>query len=137
MLKNKFLLCLVVVLCLVLKKFEFLQTLLPKQLLQKLPLGWTDRMYWTVLESRGQKIYADIPCQLKSPQTCEPKVTVGDAYRLTAADIRCFYENGYLGPFTLISPPEAESLRAHLERMLKTESTIYETSFRAIHIVSA
>ncbi|MGL5880073.1 MAG: hypothetical protein ACRC2V_20155, partial [Xenococcaceae cyanobacterium] len=131
MLKNKFLLCLMVAISLVLSKSKFLQQLLPQRLLKKLPLGWTDQMYWTVLKSRGQKVYVDIPCQLKQPQTYEPKAMVEDPYKLTEAQIQFFYENGYLGPFTLMSSTEAESLWQHLQQKLEQESTVYPYSQKA------
>lgn len=128
MLKNKFLLCLIVAFSFVLSKSKFLRGLLPKKLLKKLPLGWTDEMYWTVLKSRGQKVYVDIPCQLKQPQTYKPKTDVEDAYKLTEADIQFFYENGYLGPFTLMSSAEAKSLWENLQQRLEKESTVYPYS---------
>ncbi len=128
MLENKFLLCLVVALSLLLSKSKPLQRLLPQKLLKKLPLGWTDEMYWTVLKSRGQQVYVDIPCQLRQRSSYKPKADVEDAYRLTEADIQFFYENGYLGPFTLMSPAEAESLWQHLEQSLATESRVYPYS---------
>jgi non-haem Fe2+, alpha-ketoglutarate-dependent halogenase len=131
MLKNKFLLCLMVAISLILSKSKFLQQLLPQRLLKKLPLGWTDQMYWTVLKSRGQKVYVDIPCQLKQPQTYEPKEMVEDPYKLTEAQIQFFYENGYLGPFTLMSSTEAESLWQHLQQKLEKESTVYPYSKKA------
>jgi chlorinating enzyme len=128
MLQNKFLLCLLVAISLVLSKSKFLRSLLPQRLLKKLPLGWTDEMYWTVLKSRGQKVYVDIPCQLKQPQTYKPKTDVEDTYKLTEKDIQFFYENGYLGPFTLMSSAEAESLWENLQQRLEKESTVYPYS---------
>ncbi len=128
MLQNKFLLLMIVAISFVLSKSKFLQRLVSDRLLMKLPLGWTDEMYWTVLKSGGRKVYVDIPCQLRQPQTYQPKTNVEDGYQLTEADIQFFYENGYLGPFTLMSSAEAESLKEHLEQMLATESTVYPYS---------
>lgn len=128
MLQNKFLLCLIVAFSFVLSKSKFLRGLLPQKLLKKLPLGWTDEMYWTVLKSRGQKVYVDIPCQLKQPQTYKPKIDVEDVYKLTEKDIQFFYENGYLGPFTLMSSTEAKSLWENLQQRLEKESTVYPYS---------
>ncbi len=85
-------------------------------------------MYWTVLKSGGQRVYVDIPCQLRQPESYRPKADVEDAYRLTEADIQFFYENGYLGPFTLMSPAEAESLWKDMEQSLATESRVYPYS---------
>lgn len=128
MLQNKFVLCLIVALSFLISKSKLLQRLLPQRLLSKLPLGWSDEMYWTVLKSGGRSVYVDIPCQLRQPQTYAPKTVVDEAYRLTETDIRFFYENGYLGPFTLMSEAEAESLQKHLQQMLATESTVYPYS---------
>ncbi|MBV9389439.1 MAG: phytanoyl-CoA dioxygenase family protein [Chroococcidiopsidaceae cyanobacterium CP_BM_ER_R8_30] len=136
MLKNKFLLCVIVALSLIAKKSKFLEQLLPQKLLKKLPLGWTDEMYWTVLKSRGQKVYVDIPCQLKQPQTYEPKIDVENTYKLTEAEIQFFYQNGYLGPFTLMSSTEASLLWQHLQEILKKESTVYPYS-QGAYIIEA
>jgi chlorinating enzyme len=91
-------------------------------------------MYWTVLKSRGQKVYVDIPCQFNQPQTYLPKIVVEDTYKLTEADIKFFYEKGYLGPFTLISSADAESLWKDLQQELKVESTVYPYSQGAYRI---
>lgn len=137
MLKNKFVLCFIVALSFLLVKARFLQRLLPQKLVSKLPLGWTDEMYWTVLKSRGKKVYVDIPCHLKQPEDYRPKAAVDKAYQLTEEDIRSFYENGYIGPFTLMPSDEAVALQQHLEERLTQESTVYPYSQGAYVIDAA
>jgi chlorinating enzyme len=93
-------------------------------------------MYWTVLKSWGRSIYVDIPCRLEQPDTYEPKVMVEEAYRLSNEDIQFFYQNGYLGPFTLMSEGEATMIQEHLQQLLATESQVYPYSQGAYEIAA-
>ncbi|NJL65813.1 MAG: hypothetical protein HC894_01205 [Microcoleus sp. SM1_3_4] len=131
MLRNKFLLTLTIAISWMLVKIKFLQRIIPRKVLNKLPLGWTDEMYSTVLKSRGKKVYVDIPCQLQQPISYQPKTAVDPAYQLTEADIQFFYQNGYIGPFTIVAPEVAEGIKSHLVEMLETESTVYPYSQNA------
>ncbi len=120
-----------------LAKLKFLHFLLPKQVKEQLPSGWNDHMFWTAFKSGGQKIYADYYCQLREPDSYQPKVVVDEPYRLSEAEIRFFYENGYLGPFNLISSEEAKSLKEHFTEMLaRGESPIYPYSQGGFEIES-
>lgn len=135
MIDNKFWFRFKIALSYVLVKFKFLQSLFPKRLIDKLPLGWNDPMFWLAFKSGGQKIHYDYYCRLRQPDSYRPKVMVDEQYRLTEADIRSFYENGYIGPFTLVSPAEAESVKTHLLQLVKKpESPIYPYSQGAFEI---
>jgi non-haem Fe2+, alpha-ketoglutarate-dependent halogenase len=126
--RNKTLIRLKMVISYLLVKMPFIQSLLSKKILDKLPLGWTDKMFWQAFKSGGASIYVDLPCQLKHPDNYQPQAKVAEQYQLTEAQIKSFYENGYIGPFTIMSPEEAKALREHLTKMLGTESSVYPYS---------
>ena len=132
--RNKTLIRLKMVIAYSLVKLPWLQSLLPQSILDKLPLGWTDKMFWQAFKSGGASIYIDLPCQLKQPDDYQPQAKVAEQYQLTEAQIKSFYENGYIGPFTIMSPEEAEVLREHLTKMLDTESSVYPYSQGAFAI---
>jgi chlorinating enzyme len=108
-----------------LAKLKFLHSLLPKELVDRLPLGWNNRMFWLTFESKGSKVYCDYYSQLKLPTTYRPKVEVADPYKLSEKDIRSFYEKGYIGPFDLIPPNEVDAIREHLMAVAKSPSKVY------------
>ena len=129
MIPNKFLFRIVIALSYILVKLSFLQSLLPRRIKDKLPLGWNARMFGMAFKSGGQKIYPDYYCQLITPKSYQPKTIVDDKYRLSEEQIYSFYKNGFIGPFTIISPEEAESIKAHLVKQLEnTESQVYPYS---------
>lgn len=137
MIPNKFLFRIVIALSYVLVKLSFLQSLIPRRFKDKLPLGWNARMFWTAFKSGGQKIYGDYYCQQREPDSYQPKVLVDEDYRLSEDEIRFFYENGYIGPFTIISPEEAKLVKASLiESLENTESPIYPYSQGAYEIIT-
>ena len=132
--RNKTLIRLKMVNSYLLVKLPWLQSLLPKKIIDKLPLGWTDEMFWQTFKSGGTSSYVDLPCQLKQPDNYQPQAKVAEQYQLTEAQIKSFYENGYIGPFTIISPEEAEVIREHLTQIQNTESSIYPYSQKAFTI---
>ncbi len=95
--RNKTLIRLKMVIAYLLVKLPLFQSLLPKTILDKLPLGWTDKMFWQAFKSGGASIYIDLPCQLKQPDDYQPQAKVAEQYQLTEAEIKSFYENGYIG----------------------------------------
>ena len=135
MISNRFLFRLKIALSYVLVKLKFLQHLLPERIKDRLPLGWNERMFWTAFKSGGEKIYFDYYCRLQQPDSYQPKVVVDEQYRLSEAEIRSFYEDGYIGPFTMISPEEAESVKNHLINLISnTESSVYPYSLGIFEI---
>ena len=135
--QNKWLFRLKIALGYTLAKLELLHFLLPEPAKEQLPSGWNSHMFWTAFKSGGRRIYADYYCQLKEPESYQPKVAVDGEYQLSEADIRFFYDNGYLGPFTLISPESANSLQAHFAEMLAAgESPVYPYSQGGFEIES-
>ena len=112
-----------------LAKLKFIHFLLPKKVTNELPTGWNNQMFWTAFKSGGKELYFDYYCRLKEPTSYEPKVAVDSEFLLEEKDIRFFYENGYLGPFDLISPDEAEQLKEYfINRLIQNESQIYSYS---------
>lgn len=107
-----------------------LKFLLPKQVEEQLPTAWNNRMWWVAIKSGGDEIYGDYYCELKTPPSYKPKVEgVPEEFRLSEEDIKFFYENGYIGPFDLISEEEARDLEAYLKNLIEnTESSIYPFS---------
>lgn len=97
-----------------LAKLKFIHTFLPESLRDNLPTGWNNKMFWTAFYSGGKRIYFDYYCQLKEPKDYSPKASVKPEFQLSEEDIKFFYDNGYLGPFDLISSEEAENLRQDL-----------------------
>lgn len=123
---NKFLFRLKFAFSYILVKLKFLQGLLPKRIKDQLPLGWNNQMFWTVFKSGGGKVYRDYYCKQREPDSYQPKVMVDEEYRLSEDEIRFFYEHGYIGPFTIMSPEEVKSVKARLiEPLENAESPIY------------
>jgi chlorinating enzyme len=104
-------------------KLPFLHPLLPQSTKDKLPTGWNFHMFWVAFSTGGTRIYNDYPSKMKDPDSFEPKVKVEPSYQLDATDIQSFYENGYIGPFDLMTPEEATSLKDHLLASVLTNSS--------------
>ncbi|NEQ81911.1 MAG: hypothetical protein F6K26_17150 [Moorea sp. SIO2I5] len=106
-----------------LAKLKFIHAFLPDSLNDQLPTGWNNEMFWMALKSGGSKIYYDYYSRLKHPKSYNPKTSVDPQFELSEGDIKFFYENGYLGPFDLMSSDEAEKLRDYLvNSVVKLES---------------
>ncbi|MEM9927422.1 MAG: phytanoyl-CoA dioxygenase family protein [Cyanobacteria bacterium P01_D01_bin.50] len=130
-LQQHFLYRLKLVFVFLLVKMEFIQRFVPKSLKDKLPTstGLNNRMFWTAFKSRGKRVYLDYYSKLKEPVSYKPKAVVDSQYKLTEEDIRFFHENGYIGPFDLISSDEVKQIREHLvDLATNTESKIHSYS---------
>ncbi|HAC65787.1 MAG TPA: hypothetical protein DCF68_20220 [Cyanothece sp. UBA12306] len=107
-------------------KLKFLQPLLPKSIRDELPTGWNNYMFWVAFKSGGKKVFFDYYCKMKEPESYAPKIKVKAEYQLTEADIRSFYENGYIGPFDLgYSEEEIQKLPEILVETSNKESNIF------------
>lgn len=109
----------------ILAKLKFLHGLLPKDLKDRLPLGWNTQMFWLTFKSGGQKVYSDYFAELREPTSYQPKAEVAEPYRFSEQDIHTFYEKGYIGPFTLMSPEEAAAFKEHAIAIASSPSKIY------------
>lgn len=109
-----------------LSKLKFTHPFLPENLNDKLPTGWNSEMFWTAFKSGGKKVHFDYYCRLKEPRSYQPKVSVDPKFKLSEQDIKFFYDNGYVGPFDLMSVEEAEELRKYLiDSVVGTQSQIF------------
>ncbi|RQH16927.1 phytanoyl-CoA dioxygenase family protein [Okeania hirsuta] len=111
----------------VLVKLKFLQPLLPKSLMDKLPTGWNNHMFWVAFKSGGKKLFFNYYCKMQEPASYKPIVSVDAKYQLTQEDIRAFHENGYIGPFDLgYSEEEMVRIKEHLvDLAVNKESKIF------------
>lgn len=113
--------------CLV--KLSFLQNLLSQSMQAKLPVDWNSKMFWMAFKSGGDRIYVDYCCPMPQPNFYQPKVEVEKQYRLSEADIKFFYENGYIGPFDMVSSEQMASLKTiFLDAIHNRESQVYSYS---------
>ncbi len=106
-------------------KLDLIHPILPKSFRDELPTGWNNQMFWTAFKSGGTKLYFSYACKLDKPNSYEPKVVVKPQYQLTEAEIRFFYENGYIGPFELMSPEKMAEKRENLIKIAGTESNVF------------
>src|SRR5690349_6345311 len=87
-------------------KLEFLHGLMPDSMLYKLPLSWNSEMLRSFLLHGRERVYIDVACELDLPTSYQPRAKVDPAHALSEAEIRKFWEDGYIGPFDVISPEE-------------------------------
>ncbi len=112
-----------------LAKLKLIHAFLPEGLRDNLPTGWNNKMFWTAFSSGGRKIFFDYYCEFKEPKDYRPRESVLPEFQLSEEDIKFFYENGYIGPFDLMSPDQAENLRHDLlNSVSNTESFLAKNS---------
>lgn len=111
-----------------LSRLHFLHWMLPRSIQDELPIGWNFQMFWTAFSTGGQKIYYDLYCRTKAPKTFEPKAKVAPQFQLTEEQIKFFHDNGYVGPFDLLSAEETAELKEYCFNVIKTESEVYSFS---------
>lgn len=109
----------------ILSQLKFLHGFLPKDIRDRLPLGWSFKMFWLTFISNGKKMYSDYFAELREPRSYQPKVEVAEPYRFSEEEIRSFYEKGYIGPFRLMSPQEAAEFKDHAIAVASSPSEIY------------
>lgn len=114
----------VMLLLLPVKPLKFIHRFYPRRIREMLH-DWSFSMMWLFVRSFGTRTYIDQPCTMKDPPTFKPLVEVSDEYRLSEDQIRSFYENGFLGPFTLCSREEMIELRDEVMRQIEKPSAIY------------
>lgn len=108
----------------VLKVFPFIHRYLPERP-REFTAAWNMDMIRLFLTSGGQRMYADQPCSIRHPASYQPRVETAPEFRLSEAQIRQFYEDGFLGPFTLCSREEMLQLREEIDPQINQPSTIY------------
>jgi non-heme Fe2+,alpha-ketoglutarate-dependent halogenase len=106
-----------------LRRLRFLHGLMPPGVREALRT-WTDPMLMVPIKSLGRRIYVDEPCGFVGPSDGFPGAAAPE-YKLSAADVRAFFERGFLGPFRAISEEEAGDLRQHVEGLLAQDAPAY------------
>lgn len=101
-----------------------LQRILPTQV-GLFARSWTWEMLRAVITSFGSRLYIDQPSVMPDPPTWAPRAEVDPQWRLTEEQIRNFYENGFLGPFTLCSREEMIELRDAVWAEIQQPSATY------------
>ncbi len=109
----------------ILSKLKFLHGFLSKDTRDRLPVGWNNKMFWLTFKTNGREVFGDYYVPLREPNSYQPKVKVAEEYHFTEEEIRNFYDKGFIGPFTLMSPEEAETLKQHAIEIAESPSKIY------------
>lgn len=107
-----------------LKPFPFLKPILPRALRYSIE-SWDYQMLKVFLSSLGKRAYMDQPCHMPDPASFEPRIPPGSPFRMSPAEVKQFYEQGFLGPFTLCSPEEMAQIRDELWREIQQPSKTY------------
>lgn len=102
---------------------------LPKERLpewqQEILRYWTPSMLKLYATSLGTRFYMDQDCALRRPNSYAPRAVVEGPNRMTEAELKSFYDNGFIGPLTAISPDEMAEFRVALEEELKKPSKAF------------
>jgi non-heme Fe2+,alpha-ketoglutarate-dependent halogenase len=75
--------------------------------------------------SGGSQLYSDQPTTVRKPDSYRLRVETVPEFRLSEAQIRTFFEDGFLGPLTLYSRDEMGELAERIERETAKKSEIY------------
>lgn len=113
-----------------LSRLKPIHRFLPEKLRDQLPTGWNSKMFWTAFSTGGRKIYYDLYCRSKEPESFQPKAQVPPQLKLSEEDIQFFHDNGYIGPFDLLSPEETKEIQDLCFEVIESESQVYSFSKR-------
>ncbi len=86
---------------------------------------WNYAMFWMLIRSGITRAYIDQPCEFRMPSSCEPQVLVEPEHQLSPDQIRQFYADGFLGPFTAFPREEMRDFRQDLLAIENTRSKTY------------
>lgn len=87
---------------------------------------WSVAMMWVYVKSFGTRAFIDQPCIWPQPAVYEPKAPpVEEKNRMSADEIKRFYERGFAGPYTAISESEMAEFSRILDAELAHESTAF------------
>jgi len=93
--------------------------------LRQMMKHWTRSMMGVYVSSLGRRAYMDQPCELRDPPSFAPRIEIEGTNRMTEADIRDFYQKGFAGPFTAVTPSEMASFASSIERELAQPSKAF------------
>src|ERR1051326_7806967 len=105
-----------------LARMKFLHPLFPDKVRYALPTSWNWKMLSTFVGSRRRNIYIDVYTKLDAPASFQPAVRTDPRWALSEADIRGFWERGYIGPFKLRERDEMLQIAPRLWRLWETDS---------------
>lgn len=108
-----------------LSRMSFLHPLLPDRVRWQLPLSWNYKMLSTFLGSRRKRVYIDVHTKLERPASMKPRVETDPRWRMSEAEISDFWDKGYSGPHTLMSPEEMGRLKDHMWGLWEKPSSTY------------
>jgi non-heme Fe2+,alpha-ketoglutarate-dependent halogenase len=115
---------LVMILVALTKPFKFLTKRYPYKL-RELARSWDKTMLWTFILSRGRRVYMDQNCVMKDPPTFQPLIKTRPEWQFTEAQIKQFYENGFIGPITVWTPEEMVEIRRRVDSVMERPSAVY------------
>lgn len=108
-----------------LSRAKTLHPLLPPKIRYNLPVSWNWKMLSTFLGSRRSQVYIDVYTRLDPPESYQPLVKTDPRWQLFEADIRGFWERGFIGPLKLLDANEMREISATMWRLWEAESRIY------------
>jgi chlorinating enzyme len=82
-------------------------------------------MLSTFIGSRRSQVYIDVHTKLDPPESYQPLVRTDPRWQLSEADIRGFWERGFIGPLKLVEPVEMREIAPRMWRLWEAESRIY------------
>jgi len=106
------------------KALHLPRKILPRAL-RSIVTNWHYKMFWLLIKSGVTRAYIDEPCNLRIPDSFEPKVKVEPPFQMSSDDIRGFYENGFIGPFDAFSREEMADFRNEMLAVENTKSKTY------------
>lgn len=102
-----------------------LHPLLPEHIRYSLPTSWNWKMLSTFVGSRRRNIYIDVYTKLDAPASYQPAVKTDPRWTLSEADIRGFWERGFIGPLKLREPEEMREIAPRLWQLWESDSCTY------------
>jgi non-haem Fe2+, alpha-ketoglutarate-dependent halogenase len=108
-----------------LSQLKPLHPLLPDKLRYNLPLSWNWKMISTFLGSHRRNVYIDVHTKLDSPASYLPAVQTDPRWALSEAEIRDFWERGFVGPFKLLEREEMLSIAPRMWQLFEADSRTY------------
>jgi non-haem Fe2+, alpha-ketoglutarate-dependent halogenase len=115
----------VVLICVPLKYLPATHRFLPERL-RAFVESWDLEMMRAYITSYGKTIYMDQRASFIHPDSYQPLIQSDLKYRLSEEQIQGFYDNGFIGPFTICSPEEMSLLREEIDQQIRTPSDIYD-----------
>jgi non-heme Fe2+,alpha-ketoglutarate-dependent halogenase len=106
------------------KALHLPRKILPRAL-RSIVTHWHYRMFWTLISSGVSRAYIDEPCEFRMPTTLEPKAEVESKYQFKSAELKQFYEDGFIGPIDAFSSEEMADFRNEMLAIEHTKSETY------------